>query len=305
MATELFPKTWQEFMNSSGYMPVVINSIERHYSGSWSQTPSRHEYYEMVYAKKGISVFEIEGMKVTVGPNDIIIIKPHKVHSLKIQEGGTCEFIVLYFSFARRDSESEKSYPSEIPIEDFINFFTGHHTGPFLKLKVNHKNDIITLLNRIVAEKSGEQFGSDFLIHLLILELFVMISRVLKLEWERSIAEDSPQQKELVELAIQFIRDHYERDINLNDICGYVFLSPSYFTRIFKKETGYSPISYLINTRIERAKELLVETEEKVNEIALSVGFSSQQRFNEAFKKITGMTPLEYRKKIRIQDHKA
>ena len=305
MATELFPKTWQDFMNSSGYMPVVINSIERHYSGSWSQTPSRHEYYEMVYAKKGISVFEIEGMKVTVGPNDIIIIKPHKVHSLKIQEGGTCEFIVLYFSFARRDSESEKSYPSEIPIEDFINFFTGHHTGPFLKLKVNHKNDIITLLNRIVAEKSGEQFGSDFLIHLLILELFVMISRVLKLEWERSIAEDSPQQKELVELAIQFIRDHYERDINLNDICGYVFLSPSYFTRIFKKETGYSPISYLINTRIERAKELLAETEEKVNEIALSVGFSSQQRFNEAFKKITGMTPLEYRKKIRIQDHKA
>lgn len=305
MATELFPKTWQEFMNSSGYMPVVINSIERHYSGSWSQTPSRHEYYEMVYAKKGISVFEIEGMKVTVGPNDIIIIKPHKVHSLKIQEGGTCEFIVLYFSFARRDSESEKSYPSEIPIEDFINFFTGHHTGPFLKLKVNHKNDIITLLNRIVAEKSGEQFGSGFLIHLLILELFVMISRVLKLEWERSIAEDSPQQKELVELAIQFIRDHYERDINLNDICGYVFLSPSYFTRIFKKETGYSPISYLINTRIERAKELLAETEEKVNEIALSVGFSSQQRFNEAFKKITGMTPLEYRKKIRIQDHKA
>jgi len=292
-------------MNSSGYMPVVINSIERHYSGSWSQTPSRHEYYEMVYAKKGISVFEIEGMKVTVGPNDIIIIKPHKVHSLKIQEGGTCEFIVLYFSFARRDSESEKSYPSEIPIEDFINFFTGHHTGPFLKLKVNHKNDIITLLNRIVAEKSGEQFGSGFLIHLLILELFVMISRVLKLEWERSIAEDSPQQKELVELAIQFIRDHYERDINLNDICGYVFLSPSYFTRIFKKETGYSPISYLINTRIERAKELLAETEEKVNEIALSVGFSSQQRFNEAFKKITGMTPLEYRKKIRIQDHKA
>lgn len=299
MSPELFPKTWQEFMNSSGYMPVVINSIERHYSGSWSQTPSQHEYYEMVYAKKGISVFEIEGIKITVGPNDIIIIKPHKVHSLKIQEGSTCEFIVLYFSFTRRDGSSDKTYPSEIPIEDFINFFTGQHTGSFLKLKVNHKNDIITLLNRIVAEKSGEQFGSDFLIHLLILELFVMISRVLKLEWERSIAEDSPQQKELVNLAIQFIRDHYERDINLNDICGYVFLSPSYFARIFKKEIGYSPISYLINTRIERAKELLAETEEKVSEIALSVGFSTQQRFNDAFKKITGLTPLEYRKKVR------
>jgi len=55
----------------------------------------------------------------------------------------------------------------------------------------------------------------------------------------------------------------------------------------------------LINTRIERAKELLECTDEKVSEIALSVGFSSQQRFNEAFKKNTGMTPLEYRRKMR------
>lgn len=301
MSSELFPKTWQEFMNSSGYMPVVINSIERHLNDSWSHTPSNHEYYEMVYAKKGISVFDIEGIKVTVGPNDIIIIKPHKTHSLKVQEGCTCEFIVLYFSFTRRNEENGTNFPSEIPIEDFINFYTGHHTGPFLKLKVNQKNDIITLLNRIVAEKSGEQFGSDFLVHLLILELFVMISRVLKLEWERSIIEDSPQQKELVSLAVQFIQNHYERDISLKDICGYVFLSPSYFTRIFKKETGYSPISFLINTRIERAKELLAGTGERVNEIALSVGFSTQQRFNEAFKKITGMTPLEYRKKMKEQ----
>ncbi|AGC69619.1 transcriptional regulator, AraC family [Thermoclostridium stercorarium subsp. stercorarium DSM 8532] len=299
MGGELFPKTWQEFMNSSGYMPVVINSIERHLNDSWSKTSSQHEYYEMVYAKKGVSVFEIEGTKVTVGPNDIIIIKPHRTHSLRIQQGSTCEFIVLYFSFTKGNGSSGNSYPSEIPIEDFINFYTGQHTGPFLKLKVNQKNDIITLLNRIVAEKSGEQFGSDFLIHLLILELFVMISRVLKLEWERSIIEDSPQQKELVNLAVQFIQNHYERDINLHDICGYVFLSPSYFTRIFKKETGYSPINFLINTRIERAKELLACTDEKVSEIALSVGFSSQQRFNEAFKKNTGMTPLEYRRKMR------
>jgi len=298
LGSELFPKTWQEFIDSSGYMPVVINSIERHFSDDWSQTHSNHEYYEMVYVKKGISVFEIEGIKVTVGPNDIIIIKPHKIHTLKVQQGSTCEFIVLHFSFTRRNTDKGTSYPSEIPIEDFINFYTGQHTGPFLKLKVNHKNDIITLLNRIVAEQSEEQFGSDFLVHLLILELFVMISRVLKLEWERSILEDSPQQKELVNLAVQFIQNHYERDISLNDICGYVFLSPSYFARIFKKETGYSPISFLINTRIKRAQELLANTEEKASEIALSVGFSTQQRFNETFKKITGMTPLEYRKKM-------
>ena len=88
-----------------------------------------------------------------------------------------------------------------------------------------------------MAEQAEEQFGNEFLVYLLILELFVMISRVLKLEWERSITEDSPKQKELVQLAKEFILNHYERDIGLKDICGYVFLSPSYFARIFKQET--------------------------------------------------------------------
>lgn len=297
MGFELFPRTWQEFLNNSGYMPVVINSIERHFDADWSQTQSQHRYYEMVYVKKGISVFDIEGIKTTIGPNDIIIIKPQRTHTLRVQENSTGEFIVLHFSFTTGNSGKELPYPSEIPIEDFINFFTGPHTGHFVKLKVNHKNDIITLLNRIVAEQAEEQFGSEFLVYLLILELFVMISRVLKLEWERSISEDSPKQKELVHLAKEFILNHYERDIGLSDICGFVFLSPSYFARIFKQETGHSPVSFLIHTRIERAKELLAESAEKASDIALSVGFSNQQRFNETFKKITGMTPLEYRKK--------
>lgn len=176
MNTELFPKTWQEFINNSEYLPVVINSIERHVDADWSKTESRHCYYEMIYVKKGISMLEIENIKTMLGPNDIIIIKPQKLHTLKVQEGCKCEFIVLYFSFASGIEQKTPNYPSEISIEDFINFFTGNHTGPFLKLKVNQKNDIITILNRLVSEKAQEQFGSDFLIHLLILELFVLIS---------------------------------------------------------------------------------------------------------------------------------
>jgi len=301
MDNELFPKTWKEFMDNSGYLPVVINSIERHFDADWTQTQSQHQCYEMVYAKKGISIFEIEGIKSTIGPNDIIIIKPNKGHTLTVPGNNSCEFIVLHFSFSAGNKKGSL-YPSEISLEDFINFFTGNHTEPFIKLKVNQKNDIITLLNRIVAEQADAKFGSEFLVYLLVLELFVMISRTLKLEWERSITDDNPKQKELVNLAVQYIKDYFERDINLNDICGYVFLSPSYFTRIFKRETGFSPISYLIKTRVERAKELLSQTDEKASDIALMVGYSNQQRFNETFKKLTGMTPIEYRKKTKSDD---
>jgi AraC-like DNA-binding protein len=127
------------------------------------------------------------------------------------------------------------------------------------------------------------------------MKLFVLISRALKAEWENSIKNKSPKIKELMQSAIQFIFNNYEREISITDIAKYVFLSPSYFTRAFKEDTGLSPIQYLLNIRIKRACELLAETDFKVGDIAHSVGFSNQQRFNDIFKKQTKMTPMQYR----------
>ncbi|HPD00989.1 MAG TPA: AraC family transcriptional regulator, partial [Acetivibrio sp.] len=132
---------------------------------------------------------------------------------------------------------------------------------------------------------------------LLVMELFVLISRALKMEWESSIKNKSPKIKELIQVSVSYIHNNYERDISLKDIAQYVFLSTSYFTRAFKEEMGISPISYLLKLRIERAKELLKETDKRISDIALSVGFSNQQRFNDIFKKYVKLTPLQYRKK--------
>ena len=125
----------------------------------------------------------------------------------------------------------------------------------------------------------------------------MLLSRALKMEWENSIKSKSPKLKELVDISIKYIHNNFERDISLGDIAKFVFLSPSYFTRAFKEQTGVSPINYLLKVRIERARELLAETGMKVSDIAAGVGFSNQQRFNEMFKKYTGITPLKYRKK--------
>ncbi len=130
------------------------------------------------------------------------------------------------------------------------------------------------------------------------MELFVLISRALKMEWESSIKDKSPKLKELIQIAVKYIHNNFERDISLADIAKFVFLSPSYFARAFKEETGVSPINYLLKVRVERAKELIVESNLKISDIALSVGFSNQQRFNEIFKKYTGMTPTQYKKKM-------
>lgn len=292
MSEPVLPKAWEGLLNSANFLPVIVKTIERFHDTSWYMEPSRHEYYEMVYMKKGNAVFEIAEKPAAMGPNDIIIIKPRQPHRFIVKSEAGCEFIVLSFKF---ENKINGQY-SEVPLEDFLNFVSSKETGPFITLKVSQKNEIILLMNRILQERESSEPGSEFLNYLLVLELFVLLSRALKMEWENSIKNKSPKLKELIGISINYIHNNFERDISLGDIAKFVFLSPSYFTRAFKEETGMSPISYLLKVRIERAKELLSDTGLKISDIALSVGFSNQQRFNEMFKKYTNITPLQYRK---------
>lgn len=293
MDNTVLPKAWENLMNSCGYIPVIVKSLEYIRDINFTMDPNVHDFYEMVYIKKGNAEFLINNKAVELGPNDITIIKPGQYHKLTVKSKNACEYIVLNFKFMN----NKTSEHSEIPLADFLNFISGKESGTFIKLKVSQKNDIITILNRIVKEKQDTDIGSDFLNYLQVMELFVYISRALKMEWENSI-NSGPKLKELIKVAINYINMNYERDISLGDISKYVFLSPSYFTRAFREETGMSPINFLLKTRIDRSKELLEDHGLKVSDIALSVGFSNQQRFNEMFKKFTGTTPMKYRKSV-------
>lgn len=289
------PKAWETVLSKANFLPVIVKNLERVHDTSWSMEPNRHDSFEMVYIKKGLAIFEINGEPVQVGPNDIIIIKPEQYHKFIVQSESGCEFIVLNFKFVSRN----KDEVSRVSLHDFLNFVENRETGAYITLKVSQKNEIITLLNRILREQQNKEIESEFLSNLLVLELFVLLSRALKTEWENSIRDKSTKLRELISISVNYIKNNFERDISLEDIARYVFLSPGYFIRAFREETGTSPINYLLKIRVERAMELLADTDDRIIDIALAVGFSSQQRFTEMFKKHTGMTPTQYRKTVR------
>ncbi len=292
MDEQVIPKAWEGLLSSANFLPVIVKTIERFFDVNWSMEPNKHDNYEMVYIRRGNAAFEISGHTVPIGANDILIIKPKQPHKVVVKSESGCDFIVLNFTF--RDNMNSEF--SETSLEDFLNFVSGKESGSYITLKVSQKNEIITLLNRILKERESSDIGSELLNYLMAMELFVLISRALKMEWENSIKTKSPKLKELIRAAVNYIHNNFERDISLNDIARFVFLSPSYFTRAFKEEMSLSPINYLLKIRVQRAKELLSETDMKISDIALNVGFSNQQRFNEIFKKNARITPLQYRK---------
>ncbi|MBE7021613.1 MAG: helix-turn-helix domain-containing protein [Ruminococcaceae bacterium] len=283
------PKAWSDLEDKMAFMPAVVKTIEKIHDTSWSMNPNRHDHYEMVYIKKGTATFVIDGVDLNMVPNSVVIIKPEKTHKF-IVRSEACEFIVLYFKLKTQQEQGNHD-----SLKDFVEYMEDDSSGAYLYLKLGKKNDIVNVMNRILRERVKYQVWGDFLSGLLTIELFVLLSRALRQEWEQSAKNRNLKLHELLHIAKEYIDNNYVKDLTLSQVAKYIYLSDSYFAHSFKDKFGISPKSYILKVRIEEAKTLLESTDLKIADVALSVGFSSQQRFNDIFRKYTEMTPLRYR----------
>ena len=95
--------------------------------------------------------------------------------------------------------------------------------------------------------------------------------------------------------AIEYINDNLANNIQLKDIAQELDISQYYFSRLFHQSIGVPPYQYLIKQRIEKAKQLLVNTRFPLTEVALRCGFNSQSQMTMYFRRLTGTTPKKYR----------
>jgi two-component system response regulator YesN len=98
-----------------------------------------------------------------------------------------------------------------------------------------------------------------------------------------------------VEVALQYIRAHYNTELTLEKVASIVYLNPVYFSQLFKQKTGQGFKDYVTHLRLERAMELLRDSELKVGEISERVGYPDVRHFSQIFRKKVGLTPSEYR----------
>lgn len=165
--------------------------------------------------------------------------------------------------------------------------------------------ELMIVLSRAAVEGGGNLgmiFGLKFkylneVYHLnTVEELCEWIVKVLERFTDCIVQVSSNSSSCSIKKAIPYINEEYMNDISLESTAEYVYLSTSYFSRLFKKEMGMNFIDYLNKVRVEESKKYLADLKLSLSDIAHIVGFTDQSYYSKVFKKVQGTSPGQYRK---------
>ncbi|MCR5641229.1 MAG: AraC family transcriptional regulator [Lachnospiraceae bacterium] len=244
--------------------------------GDFSYQPGYHLYRESfdsflcILIRKGTMTVQTAGQTITASAGQIVLIDCYAPHAYGSKEAWEAKWIHF-------DGAQARAYFDEITQnKNFV--FTLKSTYRFdkylSKIYQSFKN----------ATPVNDATLNNWLVNMMT-ELFV----------SRESSDKTINQSDVIEDIVLYIIDNLNADLSLETLAAKVNLSPFYFSRLFKRETGFTPHDYILTSRINHAKYLLITTSLSIKDICFTLGFSSESAFCTSFKKKVGQTPIGFR----------
>ncbi len=199
-------------------------------------------------------------------------------------------------------NESRKKYDKYMHIAVEKNFFrriakeaAGGEEFEFKRIHNVYSKQLLDLIGNFQREMMDHGESYSLMIESICIQIVFQLIRDMNSDAVGNMSKISTDNK-YINKAIQFMQEYYSANISINDICNLIYLSPCHFKRVFKDYTGQTPYQYLMGIRMEKAKEILREKENSMEEVAKLCGFVNSGHFSTVFKRNMGMSPKEYRK---------
>lgn len=284
--------------------PFYINRFVHAHEGK--AIPHMHDFVELVYVVKGEAVHWFEGQFYPIGPEDVFIMNPGEIHMYHVEEGKRLEVINCLFKpgLIRESLLRELDLVQELDFLYVLPFLNEHERFTHSqKLDREVSSSILHLLEQMIQEQRSRKAGHRTLIKMKLVEILVLLSRYS--HPSEQISQEWMHDDIRLRRICGYLERHSYEKIHVDNIAGLFHLSPRQLNRVLKERTGYSVMEMVHKFRLEQAKQLLKETDEKVIAISGLVGYDSPQFFNRLFAREIGCSPREYRTKIRKQQHEA
>lgn len=272
--------------------------------GRWSISNRKLLDYLLIYIKEGEGVFSLDGKNYTVRPGDLFCVPPGIISSLRgTSSTMICPFV--HFDLIYRNPESHWDFV--IP-ENTVNLEkwekNRHPTlkegSVFHSLPGLHQPDSSARIGSLIEEICHD--SAMMLPYYSVFQtgrMYEILGHLLKDRLYKG--RDKPSSADRLTGLGQFIRQRLReisydgQDITVKDCADFCNLSESYLRKIFPSVFAMSPRDYIVNVRLQYARELLQNPALTISEVALTCGYESIHAFSKMFKKHTGLTPSAYR----------
>ena len=257
-----------------------------------------HEFIEIAFVAGG-NGWHVLGDNVSrCAPGSLFIIDFDDAHMFMAEHDEELTiynliFRPVFFDTALTGSTSFSDVLHHFLLRSFQYDGFSHSMG--VEFSAEELPEIVRLFEKMDSEYAGREPGFEELIRSWTIELMVYIFRKQRVA-ENIAAKSAGLKSDVLDHVFEYIRRNYSENISLEKLSMLAFLSPKYFSRLFKQQTGLTVTEYTQKLRISKACELLRSTSLTHAEIAEHTGYSDMKFFNRVFKKYAGVTPSEYRK---------
>jgi AraC-like DNA-binding protein len=259
--------------------PLFVYVANRKCSINWKlKGPSIFNRHNLVLVYKGKAEITCNKQTFMVGPGNLIYFKPgdyRKGHTFgsNLMQCYTVEFYYTLPTFSNNRWELHSPALPFLPVEQIEDQFL---FSRLLELFSRFTKTFISSYNNKTSRGRA-----------LFMEILYLLT-----QWKtENYIYDNIQK---VEQVINYMMEYYTQPIKLKELADVISVSPSYIGSIFKSVTGKSPITYLIEIRLHKAKELLLDGH-SVSDVAEEVGFNDLFYFSKCFKKFENLSPLQFK----------
>ncbi len=246
-----------------------------------------HDFIEIMYINSGEVEEYVNGKSFAARKGDLVFMNYNSVHSFKAEDHVTYYNICFYPETFEKIINPENAF-SLLSLSAFNELSKGKTEG-VVSFSPAEQRQIQYIFEKMVEEQAKRLPRFDLVNESYMNILITMILRKISLPEETEIS--------IWNKLADYISDNLDADLSLEMLAKRCFYNPSYFSRLFKSKFNVSLVEYVSNKRIEKAMELLSDTELSVAAISSACGFSNKSVFYRTFSKVTGKTPNEYRNK--------
>jgi len=236
------------------------------------------QYHELIFITGGKGHIIFPHRRYEVKDGVLLYLCPNVQYSVNIDVEDPFCFLVVHFSYVNVAFNSDKWDITE-----------DNKTLPLDTVQVlKDYYQVNNIFKKLVKDWTLKLPGYEFITKTLLQQLLIEIYKSKK----RNSQNYSTSLK--VERIIEYMRTNINNRLILKDLSELVQLSSSYLSRVFKETTGYSVIEFFNKIKVDEAKELIIEGDKKVKEVAQILGFTDEFYFSRIFKKIEGISPSEF-----------